>query len=78
MSRVLRKATMFCRSTHLKDKPALTNGDTIMRVIEGVRLQSGVKSCLVIDCDCRCDEGFYTNELNQTVTPLKTENRHNY
>lgn len=32
MRRVLRKATMFCRITHLKDKPALTNGDTIRRV----------------------------------------------
>ena len=52
MCRVLRKVTMFCRSTHLKDKQVLTNGDTISSTVrmctKGFRLQSEVKVCLVI------------------------------
>ena len=34
--------SMFCRSTHLKDKPALTQGDTISRVTLCDRVQRGL------------------------------------
>jgi hypothetical protein len=87
MSRVLRKATMFCRSTHLKDRQVLTNGDTISSTLrmctKGFRLTSEVKASLVIDYNSYVNaavpnKGFYTNELNQTVSPLKTENHQNY
>jgi hypothetical protein len=53
MSRVLRKVTMFCRYTNLKDKQILTSGDTISSTVrmctKGVRLKSEVKACLIID-----------------------------
>lgn len=46
------KSNHFCRSTHLKDKQVLTNGDTISSTVrmctKGFRLQSEVKVCLVI------------------------------